>query len=91
MRYLPDPLLQQHKYTVIGICGACLGNPNAVELFSVIAALVARDDFFVMQRRPVRANEIAIGRNASRAMPVGRSRRNWRGRLQDRWREIEAV
>jgi hypothetical protein len=52
---LPEPLLQQHKHIVNGIGMACHGNTNAVELFSVISALDARDDFLVMHRRPVSA------------------------------------
>ena len=92
MRYFPDPLLQQHKHFVIGIGMACHGNTNAIELFSVIAALEACHDFLVMHRRSVGADEIAIGVDTrlSRCLP-GRRRRNWRGHLQDRWRKIEAV
>jgi len=68
MRYFPDLLLQQHKHIVIGIGMACHGNNNAVKLFSVIAALDARHDFLVIHRRPVGADEIAIGRHAPLAM-----------------------
>jgi hypothetical protein len=84
-RYFPDPLLQQHKHFVIGIGRACHGNTNAVELFSVIAALVAHHDFLVMRRQPVGADEMATGIDTrlSRCLP-GCSRRNWRERLQDR-------
>lgn len=65
---------------------ACHGNTNAIELFFVIAALDARDDFLVMHRRPVGADEMSTGIDTrlSRCLP-GRSRRNWRGCLQDKW------